>query len=336
MKDFLYVLYSYIKYRVRAIVKSLISLGIFYILFLLYSLPLEAFYYASLLVFSFLNLTGTIGFLIFYIKYNRLAKFKENISVNHISFSQSNNIVEKEYQEIIKKVLNDNLNIMIKKDEAYNNMLDYYTIWAHQIKTPIAAMRLLLQTESSDTSTDLLEQLFKIEQYVEMVLQYLRMENMSSDLLIRKYSLDHIVKQAVKKYSKLFIRKKIKLNYEDLNCDVLTDEKWLEFVIEQLLSNALKYTSTGEISIYMDPELEETLVIEDTGIGIEAENLPRIFEKGFTGFNGRLDKKSTGIGLFLCKQILNKLSHEITIMSEIDRGTKIKVNLQSVKINVDD
>lgn len=336
MKDFLYVLYSYIKYRFRAIVKSLISLGIFYILFLLYSLPLEAFYYAALLVFSFLILTGIVGFLSFYIKYNRLAKLKENISVNHISFSQSNNIVEKEYQEIIKKVINDNLNIMIKKDEAYNNMLDYYTIWAHQIKTPIAAMRLLLQTESSDINNDLLEQLFKIEQYVEMVLQYLRMENMSSDLLIRKYSLDHIVKQAVRKYSKLFIRKKIKLNYQDLNYHVLTDEKWLGFVIEQLLSNALKYTNTGEISIYMDPKLKETLVVEDTGIGIEEDNLPRIFEKGFTGFNGRLDKKSTGIGLFLCKQILNKLSHEITIMSEIDKGTKVKINLHSVKINVDD
>ncbi len=208
-------------------------------------------------------------------------------------------------------------------------------MWAHQIKTPIAAMRLILQSEEKDCNDELLEQLFRTEQYVEMVLQYLRMTSDSSDLLIRRYSLDSIVKQAVKKYAKSFIRQKIKLNYEDLNVGVITDEKWLCFVIEQLLSNALKYTQSGSISIYMDDFLPETLVIEDTGIGIQEEDLPRVFEKGFTGYNGRADKKSTGIGLFLCKKILKKLSHTISIESTLGKGTKVKIGLDMLDVEIE-
>ncbi|MGB4381461.1 MAG: ATP-binding protein, partial [Bacillota bacterium] len=213
------------------------------------------------------------------------------------------------------------------------DMVDYYTTWAHQIKTPIAAMRLLLQSEQSETNSELLEQLFKIEQYVEMALQYLRLENISSDLVLKEHSLDTIVKQAVRKYSNSFIRKKIKLNYAELNHNVLTDEKWLVFVIEQILSNALKYTDSGEISIYMDDEMPDTLVIEDTGIGIAEEDLPRVFERGFTGYTGRIDKKATGIGLFLCKQILDRLSHTITIESQVGEGTKVKIGLDVIDID---
>ena len=131
-----------------------------------------------------------------------------------------------------------------------SDLIDYYTLWAHQIKTPISAMYLLLQSEDREQNDELSMELFKIEQYVEFVLQYLRVESMSSDLKLKQYSLDNIVKQAVRKYAKFFIRKKINLNFKELGCDVLTDEKWLVFVIEQLLSNALKYTYEGTISIY--------------------------------------------------------------------------------------
>ena len=118
--------------------------------------------------------------------------------------------------------------------------------------------------------------------------------------------------------------KKIKLDYETVNSRVLTDEKWLVFVLEQLLSNALKYTRSGRISIHMEGK---ELVVEDTGIGIQAEDLPRVFEKGFTGYNGRTDKKSTGIGLYLCKSVMDKLRHQIRIESEVGIGTKIYLNL---------
>ncbi|NTV91483.1 MAG: hypothetical protein HGA22_14175, partial [Clostridiales bacterium] len=198
-------------------------------------------------------------------------------------------------------------------------------------------------------------ELFKIEQYVGMVLQYLRLDSSSTDYLLKTYELDEIVKQAVRKYSRMFIGKRIGLDLKDLNCKVLTDEKWLAFVIEQVLSNALKYTREGTISIYMEQKSKDitggkdtaggkdaadgddiaagkTLVIEDTGIGIQAEDLPRVFDKGFTGYNGRADKKSTGIGLYLCRRILKKLSHTMSIESEVGSGTRVKIGLDSIKL----
>jgi len=337
MKDFFSILCSYLKRNMEIIFAALISFGIFLLVFYLYSLPLEAVGYAALLTSIFLLLIGLWGFRSFYRRHMELRELKNRVSVFDYKFPGPKDLLEKDYQELIKAIDKDRTEIISAKDKAFTEMMDYYTIWAHQIKTPIAAMRLLLQTEQSDMNNELLDQLFKVEQYVEMVLQYLRTESLSIDLMFKRYPLDNIVKQAVRKYSKFFIRKKIKLNlnYEDLNCDVLTDEKWLGFVIEQILSNALKYTNEGEISIYMDGNSPHTLVIEDTGMGIEPEDLPRIFEKGFTGYRGRLDKKSTGIGLYLCKRILDKLSHTIAIESVVGKGTKVKIGLDVVDIGME-
>ena len=165
-----------------------------------------------------------------------------------------------------------------------------------------------------------------------MVLQYLRLESESSDLVLKTQNLDDIIRQAVKKYAPLFIRKKLTLVYEPVNCQVLTDEKWLEFVLEQILSNAIKYTKRGSVAVYMDDREEKTLVIADTGIGIAAEDVPRVFEKGFTGYNGRYDKRSTGIGLYLCRRVLNRLSHTIRIESEPGQGTRVYINLDTVNL----
>ena len=168
--------------------------------------------------------------------------------------------------------------------------------------------------------SDMKMELFKIEQYVEMALNYLRVEDISSDLSFKQYAVDDMVRQVIRKYAKIFISKKIKMNFKPTGRYIVTDDKWFVFVLEQLISNALKYTKKGQISIYMK---EKSLVIEDTGIGIPAEDLPRIFEKGFTGYNGRENKKSTGIGPYLCKNIMDKLQWNITVDSEVGSGTKI-------------
>ena len=226
-------------------------------------------------------------------------------------------------------------------------MTDYYTMWAHQIKTPIFALRLLLQENPSENK-DALAELFKIEQYVEMVLGYLRTEDMSSDLKLSRCNLDTIIRRQIHKYAGIFVSKKLSLTYKGISESVLTDEKWLGFVIGQILSNALKYTRADGIHIYLkdvndshqnsdnlsdtvisststatDTATSITLIIEDTGIGIREEDLPRIFEKGYTGVNGRENNRATGIGLYLSQKIMNRLGHHIYITSEEGTGTKV-------------
>ena len=212
-------------------------------------------------------------------------------------------------------------------------MIDYYTVWVHQIKTPIASMRLNLQNEDSALSRKLSSDLFRIEQYVEMVLTFLRLDAESTDYVIKEYDLDAIVKQAVKKFAGEFIGRKLRLIYEPLNTRVVTDEKWLSFVIEQVLSNALKYTHAGSITITL--EAGKKLCIRDTGMGIAAENLPRIFENGYTGYNGRTHKKASGIGLYLCKRICTNLGHAIRAESVVEQGTVIIIDLAQGRLEVE-
>lgn len=253
---------------------------------------------------------------------------------------------EKIYQEIILAKEAEKRQLVTEYDIRKKDMADYYTMWIHQIKTPIAAMHLLLEEDKEtqqrkredffdgqpDQQTNHLaaEELFKIEQYAEMALHYARLESLSSDLLFKEQDIYEMVKQAVKKYAVLFIGSGLSFSMEEFSCMAVTDEKWVTFVLEQILSNALKYTKAGGISIYGADESgkkkaakADYVVIEDTGIGIKKEDLPRIFERGFTGCNGRMDKKSTGIGLYLCRQIMDRLSHTIFVESEEGKGTKV-------------
>ena len=203
-------------------------------------------------------------------------------------------------------------------------MVEYYTLWAHQIKTPIAAMGLLLQDDDTDRGRELSAELFKIQQYVEMVLQYLRLGSDSTDYLIREVPLEPIVRQAARKYAQLFIRGKVSLNLRPMELKVLTDEKWLGFVVEQVLSNAVKYAPGGAVTVFAEGE---TLVIRDNGMGIAPEDLPRVFENGYTGCNGRTDKRSTGIGLYLCREICRRLGHRISVASRLGEGTEVRIAL---------
>ena len=233
----------------------------------------------------------------------------------------------------IDRALTDIINQMSKRVQheikqsnlAAHELTDYYTLWVHQIKTPIAAAQMILQSNPGESSAALKQELFKIERYSEMALGFIRIESMSTDFQFKRHTAYDIVRQAVKKYSTVFIYKKLSLKLDPFPNSILTDEKWLLFALEQILSNALKYTKTGTISITMDEN--DVLSIRDTGIGISPEDLPRIFEKGFTGYNGRLNKTSTGLGLYLCKKVLNRLSNRIAIFSDNGVGTVVKLYL---------
>lgn len=206
-----------------------------------------------------------------------------------------------------------------------SDMQDYYTLWVHQIKTPIAAMRMLMQTDSSADSLE--AELFRIEQYADMALQYQRLENMTGDLAFREYPLDGIIRACIRKYAPLFIAKKLTFRYSGTSAHALTDEKWLSFILEQLLSNAVKYTHSGSVSIKVTEEND--IVISDTGIGILPEDLPRIFEKGFTGQNGRLDHKATGLGLYLCSLAAEKLDIALSARSAPGEGSAFTLSFRN-------
>lgn len=327
-------LISYLNYRKKVILVFLIFAVIFSVSFVLYHLPLGAVLYP-------LALCLLVALIFVISDFNNIRKTHKDLekikklTVYGMEFlPEAKNEIEKDYGDVANILFEENKQIRLKMEERYNEMIDYYTMWAHQIKTPIAAMRLNLQNEDSDFSRRLTEDLQRIEQYVEMVLCYLRLDSNSSDYVIREYDIDGIVRQGIKKFASQFIRKKIKLDYRPSDLKVVTDEKWLLFVIEQVLSNSLKYTKQGSISVFVNDNQE--LCIKDTGIGIAPEDLPRIFENGYTGYNGRNDKKASGIGLYLCKRICKNLRHEITASSVLGEGTTIKINLNQKKIFISD
>ena len=326
---------TYMKSRCGHIVLYLVMLFLFWLVLYLYGVKSDALEYAAILSAVLLAAAGILGFIRYCRYVDQTKEALEALPDELRELPRAKDIQEEFYQVKMQQLFDAKAALETETRISRQEMLDYYSLWAHQIKTPIAAMRLLLQAYGEETAQEGAEdfirpmkmELFKTEQYVEMVLSYLRMEDMSSDLSLQWYEIDKIVRQAVRKYSQLFILKKIRLNYQKCEGMVLTDEKWLLLVLEQILSNALKYTSQGSISIYMEAASEGVLIIEDTGIGIQAEDLPRIFEKGFTGYNGRTDKKSTGIGLYLCKTICTKLNHGLSIESEVGKGTRVRPDL---------
>lgn len=329
MSLFLY----YLKQKRKVLLAQIIFFVIFLVSFLLYHLPLEVVLYpAGLCLFGSIC-AAVYDFLRFRNKHQRLVDMQNLTSELMEDFPEAVTVEEKDYQQLIAVLREEQRLLTDQMDMRYQDMIDYYTVWVHQIKTPIAAMRLTLQNEDSELSRKVSGDLFRIEQYVEMVLCYLRLDEGAADYVIREYDLDVIVHQAVKKFAGQFISKKIRLDYQPLAVKVITDEKWLLFVLEQVLSNALKYTKTGTITIEM--EAPKTLCIRDTGIGIAEEDLPRIFEKGYTGYNGRSDKKASGIGLYLCKRICGNLGHGISAESVPGRGTVIRIYLDQKKLTVE-
>lgn len=323
------------------------------IIFFLYQLPIEPMVYVTV----FWLITGICACLNGFYRYRKKVEQLELIAAApDINLSQMDSPVgqdERFQQEIMQQLNQMRIDVENASQKASEDMTDYYTMWAHQIKTPIFALRLLLQ-ESTEENKEKLSELFKIEQYVEMVLGYLRTEDMSSDLKLSRCSLDRIIRDQIHKYAGIFVSKKLTLTYESISQDVLTDEKWLGFVIGQILSNALKYTRTGGIRIYLEKKLSLntddvsisignddcnkvenfTLVIEDTGIGIRAEDIPRIFEKGYTGVNGRDDNRATGIGLYLSNKIMRKLGHRLYITSTEGKGTKVFLEFSVEDLNM--
>ncbi|MDD5901845.1 MAG: sensor histidine kinase [Oscillospiraceae bacterium] len=324
---------SYIKQHRLALLAFVLCAALFAATFLFYRFPLKAVLYPTVLCLVLLAGFAAADIVRTRKKHAELERIKCFDAKLADSFPEADGVVEADYQEIIRLMREQHDRAEQRTEQGLREMMDYYTVWVHQIKTPIASMRLALQNEDTAESRQLQSELGRIERYVEMVLTFLRLGADSTDYVIKEHELDDIVRGAVKKLAGDFINKKIKLEYTELNEKVLTDEKWLSFVVGQVLSNALKYTSEGTVSIYT--ESPKTLCIRDTGIGIAADDLPRIFENGYTGYNGRSDKKASGIGLYLCRRVCDKLGHGISAESRAGEGTVIRIALDKKKLEVE-
>lgn len=313
---------GYLKKIWKTAALFLASIGIMAMVLWLYNCPDEPVLYGSLLCMALFAGAFVYGYFRFRSKAQVLSQIAKSIPLDleKLPLPQDNN--EAALQQMIHELNRMRMEAEEARMTSYREMADYYTMWVHQIKTPIAALRLLLGEQPQENKTALAE-VFRVEEYVEMVLGYLR----SEDMKFSECDLDKIIREQIHKYASVFIGKKLQLDYERTQEKVLTDPKWLGFVIGQCISNALKYTKTGEIRIYLSESRPHTLVIEDTGAGISAEDLPRIFEKGFTGYNGRTETRSSGIGLYLSRKIMKRLDHGISVESEPGKGTRVYLSL---------
>lgn len=318
---------SFLARRWAGLLLFLACAGIFALVFSLYDLELEAVLYAGGLCLLLLLAVLAADFCRSLARCRRYEEIFRNLPLLPEELPAARTVEEADLQEILKELGRRMEAALTEWENWRQESMDYYTIWVHQIKTPISVMRMTLEGEDTEEHRELSAELFRIEQYVEMVLSYLRLDSDSSDYVFQEYDLDSIIRQAVHKYAPLFVRKKLRLSYEPVNVKVLTDEKWLLFILEQILSNSIKYTQEGSVSITLTPD--KVLNISDTGIGIAPEDLPRIFEKGFTGYNGRSDKKSTGLGLYLCKKAAGRLSHKISVQSKPGAGTVVSIDLDT-------
>lgn len=299
--------------------------------------------YAAVLDAILLLITVLVGFFRYSSKVKALSNALKRPVEEQAQLPEATDDVEILYHRLL-----ENQSIARSESESsaavrQSRMRDYYSMWVHQIKTPISAMKLLLEAEReelgqlmcdeeqqaafkelSDNLDSFEDELFRIEEYVGMALQYQRVSSTENDFVLEKVSVDGVIRDTIKKYAKIMIRRHIGINYSGTKKQVYTDEKWLAFILEQILSNAIKYTPQGFVTIETAEEKDRFFItVKDTGIGIKAEDLPRVFEKGYTGYNGHADKKATGIGLYLCRQMADKLGHTIRMESELGKGTKV-------------
>lgn len=319
------------KYKVIIVFSGLIICNFF--MYFLYDVRIEPILYTSFLLVLFVLPFALWDLRRTYQKCERLKNIEQvNLPVTP-DLGAADTLLEESYQCVIKEILQAWQNERANQRKINAERDDYYTLWTHQIKTPIYSMDLMLQTDDT-TPSKWKTELLQISRYVDMALKYLQLENQYSDLCMERVELLPLAQEAIKKHSVILIAKRLKIDFHDLNSTILTDRKWLLFILEQLVSNAAKYTEQGSITIYQPTPLQ--ICVSDTGIGIAAEDLPRLFEKGYTGFNGRIHQKSTGCGLYMCKKVSLLLGYKLMVSSQVNKGTTVTINLPADNFSVAD
>ena len=320
--------FKFLRRYLGTVIAMVLFTCIFVYVFSLYDLQTEAVIYAAGLCAAVGIVFVIIAFVRFRKRYIERKRLIDEIGMLIEPIAEPKNCEEQQFNEIITMLRSECSRVKTKYDSEKAQMLDYFTTWVHQIKIPISVMQMTLDSSDSDEHRELSAELMRISQYVEMVLYYFRLDEPASDLVAAQVSIDDVIRQSVRKYAAVFIRKRLRLIYEGTQLTAVTDEKWLGFIIEQLLSNSLKYTDNGLVEITVS---DMSITVSDTGIGIAKEDIPRIFERGFTGLNGRVDNKSTGLGLYLVNKACKKLGVQISVQSTVGKGTSITLTLPEQK-----
>lgn len=320
----LYLQYLWTNRRTAAVLA--VWAAIFCAVFWLYRIPVDTVLYAAILSAVFGFAVMTVHFLRWRQHYMQRERMMQAPCLLQDPLPEPDHLTEAQYQEMLQNLRALYTEQVNRTERERTDTIDYFTQWVHQIKTPVSVMRMILQAEDTDEHRALQTELFRVEQYAEMALAYTRLDSSSRDLVIRETPLDPVIRSAIRKYAPLFIRRKLRIIYDGTAESALTDEKWLQFILEQILSNAVKYTDTGSVTVTVSGQ---KICIADTGKGIAPEDLPRIFEKGYTGMLGRADKQATGIGLYLCKKAADRLNIGLTAESEYGSGSAFTLDLHS-------
>ena len=287
--------------------------------FLLYRIMTEAFIYAEAVIFVFVILLVLFDFIRNIKKAEDLENAALSIKSGNCELLLAETFDEIKYHEIINNLLRKIGDMSLAFSKEKQDLNDWYTIWVHQIKTPIAVLKLKVP----ESDKEIRNELFRIEEYADMALSYIRLGSEQNDLVIKEYSLDDLIRETLRKYASQFIAKKIKLEYLPTDKKVVTDKKWLLCILEQYISNAIKYTNDGTVTVEV---YKDVLSVSDTGIGIGKDDLPRIFEKGYTGSNGRSDAKSSGLGLYLSSKAAKLIGATLSAESTTGLGSRFTIS----------
>lgn len=322
---------EYLKSKIHQIMSFLICVAIFALVFYLMHIELNAIWYPALICTVFAAIYSCYDCLLYKKKHETLKKAMNNIDVTLDNLPKPSGLIEEDYHVLLERLFKEKNRELQEIKASREETTEYVALWTHQIKTPLTALQLMSEDIRNADKAELKSRLFEIDNYADTMLQFLRLEGNVNDLVLKSYNVQNMVNQAVKYFARIFIAKGLAVEIDISNdFEMITDEKWFVFVLKQLISNALKYTDKGRIRI-ISKKAEDYIIlsIQDTGVGIAPEDLPRIFERGYTGYNGRKDKKASGLGLYLTQRINDMLGHSITIDSKLSVGTEVILKVKN-------
>ena len=329
----------YLKDKLYFIILFLTFLSLIILLLVGFKVSLEL----IIVIISLLVIFAILVLIIEYLKkrnfYNEFINIVDKLDKKYLVIEMLNPPNFQEGEILYNKLYGINKSMLenIKNYEiSMNDFKDYIEMWIHEVKIPLSSLVLMLHNNKNNISSKMVDQVNRLDNYVDQVLFYVRAENAEKDYLIKKTYLNKVINKIALKNKDYILENNIDFNV--LNCEkkVLTDSKWLEFIIDQIINNSIKYKreiASSFIKIYTEENNEEIrLIIYDNGIGIDAKDLPRVFDKTYTGTNGRLKSKSTGMGLYIAKNLCEKLGHKIAIESKVNEYTKVIITFNKESI----